>query len=181
MTRLRSFGEEMTKTIYKEESLPRFPQATFYELTKNPVFADCVDKSLIHQLNFLRVQGNDSAHGAEGDLQSAKMSLSTAHQLAGYMALTYGGEPKENLPPLKEVPDPVNAIAQLKKSVSSYKKDIEKQQEELERVMVELDRSAPSKPNRTSRRLDQNSKRVKNAARRRPTLFNGTKPKPVPS
>lgn len=140
LTRLRSFGEEMTKTIYKEESLPRFPQATFYELTKNPVFADCVDKSLIHQLNFLRVQGNDSAHGAEGDLQSAKMSLSTAHQLAGYMALTYGGEPKENLPPLKEVPDPVNAIAQLKKSVSSYKKDIEKQQEELERVMVELDR-----------------------------------------
>jgi len=140
LTRLRSFGEEMTKTIYKEESLPRFPQATFYELTKNPVFADCVDKSLIHQLNFLRVQGNDSAHGAEGDLQSAKMSLSTAHQLAGYMALNYCGEPKENLPSLKEVADPANAIAQLKKSVSSYKKDIETQQEELERVMVELDR-----------------------------------------
>ena len=140
LTRLRSFGEEMIKTIYKEESLPRIPQATFYELTKNPVFADCVDKSLIHQLNFLRIQGNDPAHGAEGDLQSAKMSLSTAHQLAGYMALTYGVEPKENLPPLKEIPDPANAIAQLKKSVSSYKKDMERQQEELERVMVELDR-----------------------------------------
>ena len=89
LTRLRSFAEEITKTIYKEESLPRLPQASFYELVKNPVFADCVDKSLIHQINFLRVKGNDSAHGAEGDLRSAKMALSTAHQLAGYMALTY--------------------------------------------------------------------------------------------
>jgi len=140
LTRLRSFAEEMTKTIYKEESLPRLPQASFYELVKNPVFADCVDKSLIHQINFLRVKGNDSAHGAEGDLRSAKMALSTAHQLAGYMALTYCGEPKENLPSLKEIPDPTNTIIQLKKSVSSYKRDIEKQQEELERVMDELDR-----------------------------------------
>lgn len=140
LTRLRSFAEEMTKTIYKEESLPRLPQSSFYELVKNPVFADCVDKSLIHQINFLRVQGNDSAHGAEGDLRSAKMALSTAHQLAGYMALTYCGEPKENLPSLKEIPDPTNTIVELKKSVSSYKRDIEKQQEELERVMDELDR-----------------------------------------
>lgn len=140
LTRLRSFAEEMTKTIYKEESLPRLPQSSFYELVKNPVFADCVDKSLIHQINFLRVQGNDSAHGAQGDLRSAKMALSTAHQLAGYMALTYCGEPKENLPSLKEIPDPTNTIVELKKSVSSYKRDIEKQQEELDRVMDELDR-----------------------------------------
>lgn len=32
LTRLRSFAEEMTKTIYKEESLPRLPQSSFYEL-----------------------------------------------------------------------------------------------------------------------------------------------------
>ncbi|NYS60702.1 DEAD/DEAH box helicase family protein [Vreelandella salicampi] len=140
LTRLRSFAEEMTKTIYKEESLPRLPQASFYELVKNPVFAGCVDKSLIHQINFLRVQGNDSAHGAEGDLRSAKMALSTAHQLAGYMALTYCGEPKENLPFLKEISDPTNSLLQLEKSVSRYEKDLQKQQEELQRVMDELDR-----------------------------------------
>lgn len=140
LTRLRSFAEEMTKTIYKEESLPRFPQASFYELVKNPVFAGCVDKSLIHQLNFLRIQGNDSAHGAEGDLRNAKLALTTAHQLAGYMALTYCGLRKEGLPIFKEIPDPTNTILQLKKSVSSYEKDLKKQQEELQRVMDELDR-----------------------------------------
>lgn len=140
LTRLRSFGEEMTKTIYKEEALPRFPQASFYEMVKNPVFVDCVDKSLIHQLNFLRVQGNDSAHGAEGDLRYARLALSTAHQLAGYMALTYCGERKDSLQSFQEIPDPTNTILQLKKSVSSYEKDLKKQQEELQRVMDELDR-----------------------------------------
>lgn len=140
LTRLRSFAEEMTKTIYKEESLPRFPQASFYELVKNPVFADCVNKSLIHQLNFLRVQGNDSAHGAEGDLRSAKMALTTAHQLAGYMALAYCGERKEGVPSFREISDPTNTLLQLKKSVSSYEKDLRRQQEELQRVMEELER-----------------------------------------
>jgi len=140
LTRLRSFAEEITKTIYREESLPRVPQSSFYELTKNPVFSDCVDKSLIYQLNFLRVQGNDSAHGAEGDFQSAKLALVTAHQLAGYMALTYCGARKESLLLFADIPDPTNAILQLKKSVSSYEKDLQKQQEELQRVMKELDR-----------------------------------------
>ncbi len=67
LTRLRSFAEELTKAIYKEELLPRMPQSSFYDLVKNPVFVDCVSKPLVHQINFLRIQGNDTAHGAEGD------------------------------------------------------------------------------------------------------------------
>ena len=67
LTRLRSFAEELTKTIYKEELLPRMPQSSFYELVKDSVFNDCVSKSLVYQINFLRIQGNDAAHGGEGD------------------------------------------------------------------------------------------------------------------
>lgn len=87
LVRLRSFAEELTKTIYKEELLPRMPQASFYELLKSPVFEDCVSKSLIYQINFIRVKGNDTAHGAEGELQNAQMALRTAHQLAIYLAV----------------------------------------------------------------------------------------------
>lgn len=71
LTRLRSFAEELTKSIYKEELLPRLPQSSFYELIKSQVFDACVSKSLIHQINFLRIQGNDTAHCAEGDLRNA--------------------------------------------------------------------------------------------------------------
>lgn len=87
LTRLRSFAEELTKAIYKEELLPRMPQSTFYDLVKNSVFTDCVSKPLVHQINFLRIQGNDTAHGAEGDLRNAQLALKTAHQLAMYMAI----------------------------------------------------------------------------------------------
>jgi len=99
LTRLRGFAEELTKAIYKkEEVLPRLPQSTFYELIKNPVFESCVSKSLVHQINFLRIQGNDTAHGAEGELRNAQMALGTAHQLAMYMGIKYYDKKKDAIP-----------------------------------------------------------------------------------
>ena len=139
LTRLRSFAEELTKAVYKEELLPRLPQSNFYDLVKNPVFADCVSKSLIYQINFLRIQGNDSAHGGEGDLRSAKLALNAAHELAKYMAMKYYGVAQADLPELVEVKDPTAELSQLQQSVSSYEKELQKQQEELQRVMERLD------------------------------------------
>jgi len=140
LTRLRSFAEELTKSVYKEERLPRMPQSSFYELIKNPVFEDCVSKSLIHQINFIRIQGNDTAHGAEGDLRNAQMVLGTAHQLAMYMGLKYYGKSKDQIPPFKDIQDPASKLNQLKKSVSTYEKELRKQQEELERVIEQLEK-----------------------------------------
>lgn len=140
LTRLRSFAEELTKAIYKEELLPRLPQSSFYELIKSPVFEDCVSKSLIHQINFLRIQGNDTAHGAEGEFRNAQMALGTAHQLAMYMGIKYYGKKKEQLAAFVDVGDPTSTLNQLQKSVSSYEKELQKQQVELERVMEQLER-----------------------------------------
>ena len=145
LTRLRSFAEELTKSIYEEEQLPRMPQSSFYELTKSPVFQDCVSKSLIHQINFLRIQGNNTAHGAEGELRNAQMALSTAHQLAMYMGIKYYGRKKEQIPVLQDVKDPTTTLSQLKKSVSSYEKELKIQQEELQRVMDQLEQERTKK------------------------------------
>ncbi|OPE24281.1 hypothetical protein APA91_17440, partial [Pseudomonas aeruginosa] len=139
LTRLRSFAEELTKAIYKEELLPRMPQSTFYDLVKNSVFTDCVSKPLVHQINFLRIQGNDTAHGAEGDLRNAQLALKTAHQLAMYMAIKYYGTAQADIPPFAEVQDPTATLASLQKTVSSYEKELNQQQEELQRVMEKLD------------------------------------------
>ncbi len=161
LTRLRSFAEELTKTIYKEESLPRVPQASFFDLIKSPVFEDCVSKSLIHQINFLRIQGNDTAHGAEGEFHNAKMALGTAHQLAMYMAIKYYAKKRDQIPTLVDVKDPTAALNQLQKSVATYEKELKQQQEELQRVMDQLERErtknietleAPSKPDQQKRK-----------------------------
>lgn len=139
LTRLRSFAEELTKTIYMEETLPRLPQASFYDLVKNPVFADCVSKPLIHHINFLRIQGNDTAHGAEGDLRNAQLALQTAHQLAMYMAVKYYRVAQPSIPDFVEVADPTVAIKGLQQSVSAYEKELNQKQEALQQVIAELE------------------------------------------
>ncbi|WP_314018599.1 type I restriction endonuclease subunit R [Stutzerimonas degradans] len=160
LTRLRSFAEELTKAIYKEELLPRLPQSSFYELVKNPVFVDCASKSLVHQINFLRIQGNDTAHGAEGELRNAQAALKTAYQLAMYMAIKYYGAAQATIPEFSEVQDPTAALVSLQKTVSSYEKELNQQQEELQRVMDKLEQERtrnldklepPAKPDQQKR------------------------------
>ncbi|ENA27908.1 hypothetical protein HMPREF1487_09091 [Pseudomonas sp. HPB0071] len=170
LTRLRSFAEELTKSIYTEESLPRLPQATLYELVKDAVFTNCVSKSLVYQINFLRIQGNDTAHGGEGDVHSAKLALKTAYELAKYMAVNYYGAATNEISDFVEVKDPFAAVSQLQRSVSSYEKELQAQQEELQRVLEKLEQerirnlsalTAPSEPDQHKRQ--QKSQQVANS------------------
>lgn len=140
LTRLRSFAEELTKDIYAQERLPRLPQSSFYELVRSRIFEDCVSKSLIHQINFLRIQGNDTAHGAEGNLRNAIAALGTAHQLACYMGLKYYAKKSEDFSAFKQIKDPTAELIELKKSVSTYQKELIRQEEETQRVIDELEK-----------------------------------------
>ena len=140
LTRLRGFAEEITKSIYKEESLPRLPQASFYELVKNAVFEACVNKSLIHQINYLRVQGNESAHGGEGDARNAKMALGVAHQLAMYMGLKYYGKKKEAISSYEELQAPSLQVNQLNEQLKAFEYKLNAKEEQLNTLLEELDR-----------------------------------------
>lgn len=160
LIRLRSFAEECTKAIYEKELLPRVPHSSFYELVKSPVFKNCVSRSLVHQLNFLRVQGNETAHGGQGELRSSQMALGTAHQLAMYMAVRYYGKNKNDIPQFQDIEDPAKQQNALRTSVSRYEKQLQAQQEELQRVMEQLERerakkldaaSAPAGPDQQKR------------------------------
>ena len=133
LTRLRAFAEEATKSIYKEELLPRSPSATFSELINNYTFKSCVSTSLLHQINYLRFQGNETAHGAEGKLRDAQVAMGTAHQLAMYMGMKHYGKRKETIPAFQDVQDPTEELKQLKKTASTYKAELKKQVDSLEK------------------------------------------------
>ncbi len=139
LTRLRSFAEELTKSIYKEERLPRMPQANFYELLKDRVFEACVNRSLTHQINFLRINGNDAAHGAEGELRNAHIALGTAHQLGQYMAIKYYGIKISEIPGFKDIKDPSAELKQLKQSVGEYKSALNTKAEEVGNLIDALE------------------------------------------
>ncbi len=161
LTRLRAFAEELTKTIYQAEHLPRMPQATFNDLLRDPVFERCVSRSLAFQINFLRVKGNETAHGGAGDFRTAEAALKTSHQLACYMAMKYYGSAQDELPAFAPVPNPSAELAQLKKTVSAYKSELDKQQASTERLIetLEYERTqskyrveAPAGPDQDKRR-----------------------------
>ncbi len=123
LTRLRAFTEELTKSIYKEERLPRVPQANFYEMVKSNVFTDCVGASLVHQINTIRMQGNGTAHGGKGDLRNAQMSMGTAHQLGMYLAIKYYGIKKADIPAYIDVKSPLEELKAAKKSIQKFKEE----------------------------------------------------------
>ena len=139
LTRLRAFAEEFVRSIYKEERLPRLPQATTYEMIKDPVFVGCVDKRLVHQVNFLRIQGNDAAHGADGDLPSAKAAMGVAHQLGMYLAIKYYGVSKAEIAEFHDVQDPRSELKSLKKSVSAYEKELKQKADQITELLERED------------------------------------------
>jgi len=170
LTRLRAFAEEATKSIYKEERLPRSPSATFSELINNGTFKSCVSTSLLYQINYLRFQGNETAHGAEGKLRDAQVALGAAHQLAMYMGIKHYGKRKETIPELVELKDPTETLKQLKKTASAYKAELKKQEEANQALINELERkrtklsetlSPPAKPDAEKRK--QQSEQVGNS------------------
>ena len=161
LTRLRAFAEEATKSIYKEELLPRSPSATFSELINNYTFKSCVSTSLLHQINYLRFQGNETAHGAEGKLRDAQVAMGTAHQLAMYMGMKHYGKRKETIPAFQDVQDPTEELKQLKKTASAYKAELKKQEEANQALINQLEHertkkseslSPPAKPDAEKRK-----------------------------
>lgn len=140
LTRLRSFAEELTKTIYKEESLPRMPMANFHELASDSVFKNCTDPSLVNYIHMLRKQGNATAHGSEGDKRSALINLDIAHQLSMYLAVKYYGKKASQIPAMKEIADN-NALAlKVAGSLSKTKEELEKQKKLNDELLEQIEK-----------------------------------------
>ncbi|MGI1938456.1 DEAD/DEAH box helicase family protein [Shewanella oncorhynchi] len=117
ITRLRSFAEEVTREIYVIDGLQKLPQASFIELLKNDGFLHVTEQRLRDQLHFLRVEGNLTAHGAEGSLQIAYAALGTAHALSNYMAVNYYGFHAGDLAELQYPEKPGSAAALTQKQL----------------------------------------------------------------
>ena len=161
LTRLRSFAEVMTKAIHQQERLPLMPQASFYDLVRHPAFVACVDRSLVHQLNYLRMQGNDAAHGADAELRTALLVLGTAHQLAMYMGIRYYGIKKSEIAAFKDISDPTGELNRLKRSVSIYKKELDEKAEEVDRLIESLDKERLKAQQTSSTPAEQETARAR--------------------
>jgi type I restriction enzyme R subunit len=139
LTRLRGFAEEVTRTIYHLERLPRLPQASFYDLLRDTVFIGCVSGALLDQLHLLRKLGNDTAHGANGDARSAHIALGKAYEVAAYMAVRYYGHSPAKIAAFQTVADPRISAKQLKK----LEEELQQTREALERERTQHSERLP--------------------------------------
>src|SRR5258707_15550707 len=71
LVKLRLFGENLTKDIYKDLRLPKPDQATFADLLNNGSFVAITPKVVLDKLHALRLHGNKAAHGQPATSQGA--------------------------------------------------------------------------------------------------------------
>lgn len=162
ITRLRGFAEEVTKEIYAIDGLPRLPQSSFMELLKNDAFINITESRLRDQLHFLRVEGNETAHGGDGSVRKAYAALGTAHQLGQYLAVNYYGFQISDLTPLVYPEQPTTAGVSQKE----LEKVIEQNKAAQEKLVEELnaERAARQQAEATAEQLKQAKARSQQTA-----------------
>ena len=128
-TRLRAFAEEVVKSIYELEDLARPQRASFLELLTAPDFKNSMTSSLLYKLDYLRQQGNLTAHGALGNQKTAFACLGTAFGIGQYLMVNYHQVSQEALPQFKNI-----------EKHSATEKELNLQFEENQKLREELDK-----------------------------------------
>ncbi len=139
LVKLRSFAEEVVKGIYADEKLPRLVQPSLNDLINNHAFQEVTPKPIIHNLNFLRIQGNSCAHGEDGETRTASMALGIAHQIAAFIAVRYCSLTKNQIPEFQSPPEIDATKARLKKEKKAALELARQKSEEVEKLLKELE------------------------------------------
>ena len=119
----------MVKSIYEFEDLDRPQNTNFAELLKETDFKNCVTPSLLYKLDYLRQQGNLTAHGAIGHQKTAFACLGTAFGIGQYLMVNYYKVSQNALPSFKDI-----------EKISATEKELNVQYEENQKLREELDR-----------------------------------------
>ncbi|WP_170139031.1 DEAD/DEAH box helicase family protein [Marinomonas piezotolerans] len=166
LIRLRAFGEELTKTIYAEERLPRLGEPSFSELLKSSVFVHCLSKRLLDNLHFLRIKGNDAAHGGKGSKRDAMVCLGYAYELARYMAVKYAKLIPANLPEFVDIQDTTQQQQVTQSELKALKAELEKQKQLADEHFAALEKErtknlkyldAPAFPDQQKRKQESDA------------------------
>ncbi len=98
LVKLRLFGENLTKDIYKDLRLPKPDQASFVDLLNNEPFRAITPKVVLDKLHALRIHGNKAAHGEPATVQNALWLLREAFDLAKWLLVRFGKGDAASLP-----------------------------------------------------------------------------------
>ena len=136
LVKLRSFAENLTKDIYREQRLPKPDQPTFVDLLKNPAFSAIMPKVILDKLHALRIHGNKAAHGEEAKPQNALWLLKEAHDLSRWLLVQHGDAKAADVPAFTQPPTPQAAEAHERRQILEK---LAAQEAQMDALLRELD------------------------------------------
>lgn len=104
LTKLRIYGEQITKAIYWELRLKPPIEATFDRLLAEPDFKRALPPVLLDKLHVLRKEGNKGAHGGHVVADRVPWVLEEAFQLGAWLLVRFLGSKPTDIPPFKAIP-----------------------------------------------------------------------------
>lgn len=141
LVKLRLFGENLTKDIYHDQSLPRPEQSNFLDLLNNAAFTAITPKVVLTKLHALRTYGNKAAHGEVVTKEQALWLLREGFDLACWFFVQYEHGEIKGLPAFKQ---PLQEAQRDEKASSMREKrqlmgKLAVQEAQLESLLQELE------------------------------------------
>jgi type I restriction enzyme, R subunit len=137
LVKLRLFGENLTKDIYKDLRLPKPEQATFVDLLNNDAFCAITPKVILDKLHALRIHGNKAAHGEPATARNALWLLKEAFDLAKWVFVRFGKGEVGSLPPY--APPIANDAGEAAREKRQFLDKLAAQEAEMESLLRDLD------------------------------------------
>ncbi|WP_019644810.1 DEAD/DEAH box helicase family protein [Novispirillum itersonii] len=106
LTKLRIYGEQITKAIYWELRLKPPAEATFDRLLAEPDFKKSLPPVVLDKLHVLRKEGNKGAHGGQIDPDRVPWVLEEAYQLGSWFMVRFYGSKPTDIPPFQTIAKP---------------------------------------------------------------------------
>lgn len=138
LVKLRSFAENLTKDIYRDQALPKPFRASFIDLLTESAFETITPKVIRDKLHALRINGNKAAHGETITPVTALWLLKEAHALARWVAVNFDKADPASFAAFKQPSKPEN-VADIAAAKRKLKVQLEDKEKQLEALLTDLD------------------------------------------
>jgi type I restriction enzyme R subunit len=143
LVKLRLFGENLTKDIYKDLTLPKPDQAAFVDLLNNHSFVAITPKVVLDKLHALRIHGNKAAHGEPATTKAALWLLQESFDLARWLLVRFkkgsvAGFPTFQQPAADATDD---SKGQLKREKRQVLEKLAVQEAQMDALLQDLDQA----------------------------------------
>lgn len=138
ITKLRIFGERMVGIIYDRLGLQRPQGGMQLDMLGSASIRQALPEVIINKLHFLRMQGNQAAHGKSVSTASANATLREGFDLACWFHLAFGGGSQGDCPTFAS-PTTVDSKGELKRQRKAALERADAAEAQLAKVIADLD------------------------------------------